>query len=76
MTTPRVPFRDAWQARRTVAASVYWRAEAVRLRALCWLQDRAVLPIARRSAARWTAGRPVPAWWRAFLIALLTRVDD
>jgi hypothetical protein len=76
VTTPRVPFRDVWRMCRTDAASAYWRAEDLRLRALWWLQDQAVLPIARRSAARWTAGRPVPTWWRAFLILLLTRIDD
>ena len=76
MTTPRVSFSDLWQTGRAASARTYWGAEAVRLRTLWWLQDNAVLPIARRSAARWTAGRPVPSWWRAFLILLLTRVDD
>jgi hypothetical protein len=65
--------RDTWRAN---AARVYWRAEAGRLRTIWWLQDHAVLPIARRSAARCTAGRPVPGWWRTLLILLLTRTDD
>jgi hypothetical protein len=76
MTSPSEPFRDKSELWRANAARVYWRAENIRLRTLWWLQDRAVLPIARRSAARWAAGRPVPAWWRALLILLLTRVDD
>jgi hypothetical protein len=58
------------------AATVYWCAESIRLRTLWWLQDGIVLPIARLSAARWTAGRPVPGWWRALLVFLLTRVED
>ncbi len=61
---------------RLTPATVYWRAEAIRVGTLCWLQDEIVLPIARLSAARWTAGRPVPAWWRAFLVVLLTRAED
>ena len=73
---PREPFRGTWDVCRITAPRLYWRAEAVRLRALWWLQDWAVMPIARRSAARWSAGKSVPAWWRAFLIVLLTRADD
>jgi len=73
---PRQPFRGTWDRCRITAPRLYWRAEAVRLRTLWWLQDWAVMPIARRSAARWSAGKSVPAWWRAFLIVLLTRADD
>jgi hypothetical protein len=76
MTTPRVPFRDVRQTCRNQALSAYWRAENGRLHTLWWLQDQVVLPVARVSAARWIAGKPVPAWWRAFLILLLTRADD
>jgi hypothetical protein len=61
---------------RNQALGVYWRAENVRLRTLWSLQDRIVLPVARVSAARWIAGKNVPAWWRAFLILLLTRADE
>jgi hypothetical protein len=61
---------------RSETARIYWRAEDTRLHTLWWLQDWAVMPIARLSAARWSAGRPVPAWWRAFLVLLLTRTDD
>ena len=68
--------RDVWYIGRRQAANAYWHAEAMRLRTLWWLQDWAVMPIARRSAARWTAGKSVPGWWRAFLILLLTRADD
>jgi len=73
---PRELFRDAWEMWRISAASVYWRAEAIRVHMGWGLQDGIVLPIARVSAARWTAGRPVPGWWRALLVLLLTRADD
>jgi hypothetical protein len=64
--------REQWGSK---AAWFYWRAETIRLRTLSALQEGIVLPIARLSAARWMAGKPVPAWWRALLVVLLTRVD-
>jgi hypothetical protein len=73
---PRERFRDVWETCRSEAARIYWRAEDTRLHTVWWLQDSAVLPIARLSAARWSAGRSVPAWWRAFLVLLLTRPDE
>ena len=71
-----IRFRSRMVQLGPIAAVVYWRAEAVRLFALRWVQDEIVLPIARPSAARWAAGKPVPAWWRALLIVLLTRAED
>jgi hypothetical protein len=68
--------RSRIAALRPAVAAAYWGAEDARCRTLWWLQDWIVLPVARRSAARWTAGRPVPDWWRALLIVLLTRAED
>ena len=65
--------REVWRAD---AVYTYWRAEAIRLRALWWLEDMTLRSLANWSLRRLAAGRRVPHWWSALLVLLLTGEGD